>query len=76
MDPAAKEGIECSGIEATPGVRYIHSNGSVAGNGTKKCVMEFAVVEEWCRGLRRDFASSAREELLGLIAGIIATSLG
>jgi len=76
MDPTAQEAIESSRTEATLGVRHIYSDGSMVDKGTRKCSMAFAVVGEeqaTVQGTTKGFASSAKAELMGLIAGIIAT---
>ncbi|KAF9147181.1 hypothetical protein BG015_011218, partial [Linnemannia schmuckeri] len=76
MDPALQESIEGSRKETRPGVRHIYSNGSMVHKGKKECAMAFAVVgeeQEVVQGTTKGFASSVKAELMGLIAGIIAT---
>ena len=76
MDPGAQESIENGRKESRPGLRHIYSDGSMVDKGKESCAMAFAVVGEEqtvVQGTTRGFASLAKAELMGLIAGIIAT---
>ncbi|KAF9080091.1 hypothetical protein BGX23_002653, partial [Mortierella sp. AD031] len=79
MDVATQSAIEEQRKHTQPGVRYIYSDGSVVNLGKARCSMAFAVVGEQqpvIQGTAKGFASSVKAELMGLIAGIIATPQG
>ena len=57
-------------------MRHIYSDGSLVHMGKAKCAMAFAVVGEaqkTIQGTTKGFASSAKAEIIGMIAGLIAT---
>jgi ribonuclease HI len=76
MDEATQTAMEEQRKQTQPGVRHIYSDGSVVDLGKARCAMAFAVVGEQqpvIQGTTKGFASSVKAELMGLIAGIIAT---
>jgi ribonuclease HI len=76
MDPASQDNIEIVRKELSTGVRHIYSDGSLVRMGKPQCGMAFAVVGEEqpvVQGTTKGFASSVKAEMMGLIAGIIAT---
>lgn len=76
MDPASQDNIESSRKEPSTGVRQIYSDGSLVLMGKPQSGMAFTVVGEEqpvVHGITKGFASSVKAEMVGLIAGIIAT---
>jgi hypothetical protein len=76
MDEVAQMSMEEQRKYTQAGVRYTYSDGSMVNFGKARCSMAFAVVGEQqpvIQGTTKGFASSVKSELMGLIAGIIAT---
>ena len=76
MDETAQTALEEQRKHTQSGVQHIYSNGSMVNIGQARCAMAFAVVGEHqpvIQGTTKGFASSVKAELMGLIAGIIAT---